>query len=216
MENGLYHVNWYGYNKNYPPSNEDELLEFTRKIREPDVAVDFYSKAKRVTPLVPYRDVCTQRVRCEQYENWPENYILMGDSMANFTPLYAQGMTFAALSGEKLSKVLETQEPGHLKGFSKQYNKTVSPILELCWAMAAGEDFCVPGVQSNTKPPSGFWFMHNYVDYAIKAVCQTGDTKLHFHMMKLMQMMSPPQYMFHPRVVCAVLKMFIATKLGKK
>jgi len=215
-EGGRYHLGWYGYNRNYPPSNEDELMDFTQKLRDPKPAVEFYSKAKRISPLTPYRDVVTQRVRCEQYPNWPENYILMGDSMANFTPVYAQGMTFAAMSGELLQNVLDYQQPGNIRGLAKAYIKAVTPLLDFCWAVAAGEEFCMPGVKSNTTPPKGFWFMHNYVDYAMKAIRISEDRKLHYLLINLIHMSYPPYYMFHPRILFWVLRMYLNDKLGRK
>ncbi len=81
-------------------------------------------------------------------------------------------MTFATLSAEALQASLDSIVPNtntttnnnnnNLRGIAQLYNKKVQTPLEMCWATAAGEDSCVPGVKSNSKPPSGFKFIHGY------------------------------------------------------
>src|SRR5689334_8119108 len=44
-------------------------------------------------------------------------------------------------------------------------------------------------------------FMHKYADYAVKAVCVGNDRALQLIMLHIMQMMYPPYYIFHPRIV---------------
>jgi hypothetical protein len=105
----VYHFNWYGFCKQYPPTTDEQLVEWSKKLRSSDVVLNLLNKgiccyccledlcllnatvtAKRISPLIPYRDTKTARVRVDQCQKWPENYVLLGDSMAYFTPVYGQ------------------------------------------------------------------------------------------------------------------------------
>jgi len=206
LEDGLYHVNWYGYNKDYPPATDEGLIEYSRSLRVPEI-VDIMKKATRVGPLIPFRNGCTERIRCERSQNWPENFIILGDSMAHFTPIYGQGMTFGALSAKILQKILS--ESSSLRGLPKKFFKEVQVPLELCWNAAAGEDMCVQGATSNVEPPKGFKFFHAYLGYALRLVCEEELPHVFRRIAGVMHMTLPPYHVLHPSISLRVLRYYL-------
>lgn len=140
----MYHFNWYSYCKDYPPATDEELTAYTNRMRVSDASY-WLSKATRVSPLVPYRNglkfFCffhsifaanSQKVCLDEIKNFPERYIMLGDCVAHFTPVYAQGMTFASLCNEELSSLI-LESDGNFLGLSKKYNKAVMKHVDLCW-----------------------------------------------------------------------------------
>jgi len=212
MEGELYHLNWYAFNREYPPTTDEELFNYTKQLRYPEIS-EMLQKGERVTPLIPYRDVCSRRVRCDTCKEWPENYIILGDSMANYTPTYGQGMTFAALSALELDKLLDSSST--FQGLSKQYIKKVTPLLDLCWNASVGEDLCVPGVKFNCAAPPGHQFFHKYMSLFIQHVCETLDPPARTTFVKVMNMTLPPYYLLSPHIAIKVIGQLIKNQFRK-
>lgn len=82
---------------------------------------------KNITFLVNSQKVCLDEIN-----NFPERYIMLGDSVAHFTPVYAQGMTFASLCTEELFSLI-VESDGNFLGLSKKYNKSIKKHVDLCW-----------------------------------------------------------------------------------
>jgi len=212
MEGGVYHLNWYGFNKEYPPPTDEGVLEFSKQLRYSEIA-DLVVKGERISPLIPYRDVCSRRVRCDTCKDWPENYILLGDSVANYTPTYGQGMTFAALSAEALGDLLNNSSS--LRGLSKKYIKRMNPILDLCWNASVGEDLCVPGVKFNCNAPPGHKFFHKYMSLIIQYSCENQARGVRTTLISVMNMIIPPYHLLAPHVAIGAFGQLIKNQFKK-
>jgi len=207
VEDNIYHLNWYGYAREYPPATDEALVEYTSQLRYPDMA-DVLRKATRISPLYPYRDICSRRIRCDKCKNWPRNYLLIGDSMANYTPTYAQGMTFAALSADTLDKILSKS----CNNVAKEYITQVSPILEGCWNAAVGEDLSVEGVKTNTATPPGAKFVSAYLGLVIKLMCDNKLPAVRQTVLRVINMVDPPYWVLSPHVSLRVLGLYLTQK----
>jgi len=207
IEDGIYHFNWYGFNKEYPPSTDLEIEEWSQGLRVPEI-IEVIKKGKRITPLIPYRDVCSRRICCDQCPKWPENYVVLGDTMANFTPTYGQGMTFTTLSSVCLEEALY-RFPVGLKGLSAYYNKKASAIMEICWAAASGEDLCVEGVKTNASPPPGYLFFHHYIGYINKLICDGTVPSVRITFTRVLNMLDPSYYVLAPHISLRVLRLYL-------
>jgi len=212
MEGGIYHFNWYGFSKDYPAPTDEGVLEYSKHLRYQGIG-DLLAKGKRISPIVPYRDVCSRRVRCDTSKDWPENYIILGDAMANYTPTFGQGMTFAALSAEALNDVLS--ESTDMKGLSKMYIKRVFPILDLCWNGSVGEDLCVPGVTFNCDGPPGYRFFHNYLNLLFQYVTENEAPRVRNTIVKVMNMVIPPYHLLSPPVAIRAIEQLIKNRFRK-
>jgi 2-polyprenyl-6-methoxyphenol hydroxylase-like FAD-dependent oxidoreductase len=61
----------------------------------------------------------------ERAKQLPENFLLLGDAVCAFNPVYGQGMTTAALGALTLRKCLLEQN-GSLNGLSRRFQKRLA------------------------------------------------------------------------------------------
>src|SRR5215471_7963454 len=62
--------------------------------------------AEPLTPISSYRATENRLRHYERLRVWPERFLVMGDAVCAFNPVYGQGMTAAAMASENLQDCL--------------------------------------------------------------------------------------------------------------
>jgi len=127
-----------------PVHNHEELIQF---LNQPD-HLRFVEKYKMLEVVIPFKTYSNANKsvwkHAENVKNWPENYILMGDSVACFNPTYAQGMTQAAVHAYELnSAFMEYNDANafcNFDGLSKEIQKRLAIKTFDFWMAASSED----------------------------------------------------------------------------
>jgi 2-polyprenyl-6-methoxyphenol hydroxylase-like FAD-dependent oxidoreductase len=133
----------YCVNGEYPPNDSYEnLLEWVKEY----LPIDYYlilKSTELLSPLLPYRRAFNHRKYVELAgRQWPQNYILLGDSMCVFNPKNGQGMTHACRQAQQLNKIFKQNYS--LKDIPFIYNHQASLISEECWLGSITNDWIVP------------------------------------------------------------------------
>ncbi|WP_237106285.1 FAD-dependent monooxygenase [Nonomuraea sp. MG754425] len=120
----------------HPPADPDGFERFMKSLRSDIAAV--------VAPLRPepgvhrYGRSAALRRHYHRLRRWPEGLIVLGDAACTFNPLYAQGMTVAALEARALAELLGTAPgPG---GLSREFQRRAGRITRWPWTMSALAD----------------------------------------------------------------------------
>src|ERR1700730_1308414 len=109
-EHGRWHLTLSGFNRRYPPPREAEFMAPLAQFRSPIIA----EMARMMEPISPVYANRAIRNRWRHYERWRERldgFIAIGDSYVTYNPVYAQGMTAAAISAQMLRECLERYRP---------------------------------------------------------------------------------------------------------
>src|SRR6266545_4115029 len=97
IEGNRWMVTLAGRGRDYPPTDEEGFLAFAGSLRSP-LLHEAIRGAERLTPIHAYRQTDNQRRFYERLPRLPQRFLVIGDGVCAFNPLYGQGMTVAAQS----------------------------------------------------------------------------------------------------------------------
>jgi 2-polyprenyl-6-methoxyphenol hydroxylase-like FAD-dependent oxidoreductase len=201
VEGNRWLVTLTGGGGDHPPSDEAGFLEFARSLPVSTI-YDAMCAAEPITPIKTHR-ATQNRVRRYDRAEVPHNFLLLGDAVCAFNPVYGQGMTAAALGAVTLHKnLIEQRRYGNLVGLSRRFQKQLAKVNEAPWMLATGEDYRYRETEGGA-PTARITFMHRYMDQVIHL--STHSVSVRRVLMRAFNILVPPTALFHPRVLFRVL-----------
>jgi 2-polyprenyl-6-methoxyphenol hydroxylase-like FAD-dependent oxidoreductase len=197
-----------GWLGDHAPADEEGFLAFARSLAAPDIH-DLVRTAEPVSGFMTYKFASSLRRHYEALDRLPRGFLVLGDALCSFNPVYGQGMTLAALEAEALECVLEeeTSRRDWTNLPRAFYQRSARPI-DAAWSLAAGEDFRHPGVAG--RRPSGYAAMSWYVGRVHEAV--TADPEVQRVFYGVMDMTSSPAALLRPGIARRVLQHWLGTR----
>jgi 2-polyprenyl-6-methoxyphenol hydroxylase-like FAD-dependent oxidoreductase len=141
-EHNRWHLTLSGFDRRYPPTRENDFMASLTRLRSPLIA-------EMVRLMEPISAVYANRAirnRWRHYERWNhrcDGFVAIGDAFVTYNPVYAQGMTAAALSAQMLSSCLNRYEPSSPE-FSRAYHLAQAAVQHDPWMLSAGVDLRFP------------------------------------------------------------------------
>jgi flavin-dependent dehydrogenase len=128
-----------------PPGDEAGFLDYARQLRTPTI-YNAIRNATRIGEIARYVFPQSVRRHFELIQEWPRGLIPIGDSICQFNPIYAQGMSVAAKEAVLLRRLLvQSKGAGDpLAMLAPTFFAEVDTLLETPWIMAAIPDFIFP------------------------------------------------------------------------
>jgi 2-polyprenyl-6-methoxyphenol hydroxylase-like FAD-dependent oxidoreductase len=206
IENGKWMIALGGWHGHHAPATEDGFKDFAKSLPAPDV----YNIIANATPLsefITYKFPASLRRHYEKLEHFPDGYLVLGDAVCSFNPIYAQGMTSAAMQAATLDTLLKEQ-PG-LSGIFKLYFKQVAKIVDIPWQTAVTEDFRFPETKGKKAP--GTDLINAYMDHVHRATHH--DPIVGAAFLKVLNMIEPPTSLLSPQILWRVLRNTITRRL---
>jgi 2-polyprenyl-6-methoxyphenol hydroxylase-like FAD-dependent oxidoreductase len=198
VEDSRWLVTLIGRAGNTPPSDEAGFLEFARSLRVSTI-FDAIRNAEPVTPIKTHRATQNRLRRYERAKRLPDNFLLLGDAVCAFNPVYGQGMTTAALGVMTLRQCLRE---GKMKGLSQRFQKRLAKVNAAPWMLAIGEDYRYRETVGGS-PTLMTRFMHRYMDHVIQLA--THSVPVRKVLLDAFNMLLPPSALFRPKVLFRVL-----------
>ena len=148
------------------------FLEFARTLAAPDVAY-LLLEAEPQSRFASFRFSASRRCRHERIKRFPANFLIFGDALCSFNPIYGQGMTVAALQALALRSCLA----GGSKQLAQRFFITASSAIDVPWRIAAGNDLRHPRLSSRRMP--GNRLLDWYVGKVHRAAAVTSMLLMH-------------------------------------
>ncbi|GAB2736497.1 NAD(P)/FAD-dependent oxidoreductase [Kitasatospora kifunensis] len=139
-----------GVGADRPATAEEAFLPFARSLATSCIA-DALEHAEPLTPVVCSNATANRRRHLEQATGLPDNLLVVGDAACTFNPIYAQGMTVAALSALALSRCLATR-PRTSRSFAARCHRRLSTLHDIPWLLATTADLSFP--DTDGPPPA--------------------------------------------------------------
>jgi 2-polyprenyl-6-methoxyphenol hydroxylase-like FAD-dependent oxidoreductase len=186
-----------GHFGNQAPEDLAGFVEYARTI--PHSAIyDVVRRAQPIGDASTARFPASLRRRYERLRRFPENYLVMGDSVCSFNPIYGQGMSVAALEAMALDGLLE-ERPQDLR---QQFFSRIAKLADIPWSIAVGNDLRMPEA---TGPRGAVVSVINaYMARLHRAAQRDPVLSIAFH--RVANLLDPPHSLFHPAMALRVLR----------
>ena len=145
IENRTWHVSLAGRFGDYPPTDEAGFLAFAKALPSPRL-YELIKDAERIADITHHRFPTSIWRHYEGLQAFPAGFLILGDAICSFNPVYGQGMSSAALQAETLRKVLRehaAQSRG-LDGLAPVFFPKAAQAVSAPWTLAANFDFAYP------------------------------------------------------------------------
>jgi 2-polyprenyl-6-methoxyphenol hydroxylase-like FAD-dependent oxidoreductase len=194
---GRYSLSLYGILGDHAPTDREGFLAYARSLPVPEI-YQAVEHAEMITGPVSMRFPADVRHHYERMSRLPDGLLVMGDAACIFNPIYAQGMTVAAIEALVLRKHLDLGRPPQPRAFFRD----LSAVIDAPWDMAAGGDLGFPGVQGRRtlKVRMG----NSYIPMLQSAA--VNDGRLSDAFLRTAGLVDPPQALMRPTVISRVLR----------
>ena len=212
IEGGHWMVTLGGWLRDYPPDDDAGFLDYARSLSQPDL-YEAIKEAEPITPIAVYKYTANCWRHYERLSRLPEGFIVMGDAVCAFSPVYGQGMSVAAFEAKTLDTCLREQQSWngnkHPTSFPQRFQQAIAREIKTPWMLATGEDLRYPGTEGHRSLRTRFfnWYIRRVIGLTASNPHVAAAFFQVWHLLK------PLKSLFEPRIVRAVLIRELVSRL---
>lgn len=153
IEDRTWHVSLAGRFGDYPPTDEAGFLDFAKTLPSPRL-YELIKHAERIADITHHRFPTSVWRHYERLRAFPPGFLILGDAICSFNPVYGQGMSSAALQVQTLQKILReraAQSQG-LDGLAAAFFPKAAEAVSAPWTLSANFDFAYPQTKGERPP----------------------------------------------------------------
>ncbi|MEC3992644.1 FAD-dependent oxidoreductase [Actinacidiphila sp. DG2A-62] len=178
-----------------PPTDHAGFLAYAATLPVPEI----HRAVRKAVPLgepATFRFPASVRRRYEELDRLPEGLVVIGDAACVFNPVYAQGMSVAAMEALLLARQVAE---GPLS--PRRFMADVAALTDAPWEMAVGADLGFPGVQGLRT--ADVRMGNSYLPKLQGAAAV--DPELSTAFLRAAGLIDPPQALLRPETMARVL-----------
>ncbi|SPF54527.1 putative secreted protein [Candidatus Sulfopaludibacter sp. SbA4] len=178
------------------PTDVPGFVEYARTLPAPYIH-EVVRESEPVSEPMTARFPASMRRRYERLERFPEGFLVFGDAISSFNPIYGQGMSVAALEAMELQAVL-AESSGNL---ARRFFRRAAKVVDMPWSVSVGNDLRMPETVGPRN--AGVSFINWYMVKLNKAAQKDPVPAMAFF--RVANLLAPPPSVMHPKVVWRVL-----------
>jgi 2-polyprenyl-6-methoxyphenol hydroxylase-like FAD-dependent oxidoreductase len=186
-----------GYAGDHAVCSPTGMLQRAQQIGSPEL-VALVRDGHRLGDVLRYNFPHSQRRRYERLRRFPAGYLVMGDALTSFNPVYGQGMTVAACEALALRRALQA---GTAK-LARRFFAAAAKVVDVPWQLAVGADLALDRVPGPRPLPVRL--VNAYIARLYRVAPQDAQVARVF--LEVVHMMKPPARLFAPGIVWRVLR----------
>ncbi|MFI8993451.1 NAD(P)/FAD-dependent oxidoreductase [Streptomyces sp. NPDC053542] len=190
----------YGMRGHEPPTDEAGVLRFLGGLPDPVL----HEWARRNGPAAPprgFRATANRRYLYERAGTAPAGFLAVGDACCTFNPIYAQGVSVAALQAVALRAALSRSRPRG-RTTTRTLQRVLSTASRPAWQLATGADLQYPATTGNRPGVTALpqqWYLDRILARA------NGNRVIGDAFRDVIGLTAPPARLFTPKVAAAAL-----------
>jgi 2-polyprenyl-6-methoxyphenol hydroxylase-like FAD-dependent oxidoreductase len=177
------------------PSGLDEMVAFIKDFTPADVMAAI-AASEVVGDGAQHRMPATRWRRYDKMNRWPAGLLAIGDAICSFNPIYAQGMTVAALEAQLLQRCLR-QGSDQLQ---RRYFRAIAKPIGNAWQLAIGGDLSLPEIAG--PRPAQVRIANRYVSQ-VQAAARS-DAVVAQRLARVAGLIDAPASLLRPKVAARV------------
>jgi 2-polyprenyl-6-methoxyphenol hydroxylase-like FAD-dependent oxidoreductase len=192
QEDDVWTVSLYCRGGARPPLGLDEFRAWARTLSSPALA-------EAIDTMIPldegarFRFPANRRRHYELLDRFPPGLVVTGDALCAFDPVYAQGMSVAALEAEALERSLRKG----VVGLARRFHAAAAATIDTPWAIAAAPAADAPA-------PLRARMIQRYMGRLIRSAAD--DPVLAAAFLRVNHLVDQPQDLLRPSVALRVLR----------
>lgn len=180
-----------------PPADHAGLVAFAGTVAPPDVFTAIQA-AEPLGDIVPYRYPSNLRRHYQRLRRFPRGLLVTGDALCSFNPIYAQGMTVAALDAVALRRCLAAGDDGLARRFFRAAAKSANTP----WRMAVSADLAMHDVKGRRTLTTRL--LNSYVDR--QQATAEYDVAVAEQFIRVVGLLDPPGHLIRPAILARTLR----------
>ncbi|WNM32766.1 FAD-dependent monooxygenase [Streptomyces sp. Li-HN-5-11] len=198
IEGDRWHISLMGAPGAQPTRDADAFEAFARTLRHPILA-DLLALAEPLTDVSVTHSTANRRYFYERLTPWPEGLVALGDAVASFNPVYAQGISVAAQGALALRSLLSH---GLTPGLARRAQRVIARPVNTAWTLAVGQDIHFP-TTTGASPNLADRLLHRYVSRLSRTA--TGSFHAATALTDVLALQASPTSLVKPRVLLTAL-----------
>jgi 2-polyprenyl-6-methoxyphenol hydroxylase-like FAD-dependent oxidoreductase len=152
VEGDEWHLTLAGRFGNYPPRDEAGFLAFAKAFGTPKL-YELIKEAERTADITTHRFPTSLWRHYETLSAFPDGFLVLGDAIASFNPVYGQGMSSAALQAQALGSLLDERaaQDSDLTGLAMSFFPKAAELVVNPWVLAGNVDLA-PAKTQGERP----------------------------------------------------------------
>jgi 2-polyprenyl-6-methoxyphenol hydroxylase-like FAD-dependent oxidoreductase len=182
-----------------PALDDEGLLAFAGSLDNQDVA-EVMRESEPLGEAVKMRYPVSRRRHYEKLDRYLGGFLVVGDAMCSFNPIYGQGISAAALEALELRRLLAASRDD--ADLPRRYFRGIAKVTGQAWTTSTSGDLRFPQAEGRRSPADRL--INAYLDrYRAAAVI---DPELGLAFLRVANMIDPPARLLAPARVVRVLR----------
>ncbi|UXY24919.1 FAD-dependent monooxygenase (plasmid) [Streptomyces cynarae] len=182
----------------HPSGDPDEFETYARSLRHPVIG-ELITGARPESKVFTTKSTANRRRYYEKADRWPEGFVVLGDAVATYNPVYGQGMSVAAKSVAAMLDEIQRHGLGS-PGIARRIQRAAARHVETAWSLAVTQDNFYDG--ASEQPPTVVErLLGAYVDRIV--VASTRSAAVSRALLDVMSMEQPPIRLLRPTLMLA-------------
>ncbi|MEV5932304.1 FAD-dependent oxidoreductase [Streptomyces sp. NPDC052079] len=147
-----------------PSGDPGAFVDFALGLGDPVIG-ELLADAEPLGDVATTRSTANLRHYYEKMRRWPDGFLVLGDAVAGYNPVYGHGITVAAQSALAVRDVLRSTGV-RAPGTARCLQRVAARPVAAAWDLAVGQDALYPGA-AGTPPTAVERLLARYVDRAV-------------------------------------------------